>query len=319
MVNAVIRSLVPALAVAIAFSPTFLHGDDAPATRDKAPAESPATDESAKDEWKVIPVYDGVAPGSEDWKQQERESTLPVTGDRVVWNVVKPTLTVVPAAKDQATGAAAVICPGGAFLFLGMDHEGLDLAKFLAARGVTCFVLKYRTMEAKSDKLLMELLTEEVRKAQPAAFKISADDGLAAVKLVRDRAAEYGVDPKRTGIIGFSAGGMVATAAALRSNAAGRPAFAATIYGAYDPTDYGDKVPKLAPPLFICAAQDDQLRQSPRSVALYQAWTAAKRSAELHLYAHGGHGFGMRRQELPVDRWPERLVEWLDDLKMLEK
>src|SRR5262245_17358117 len=98
---------------------------------------------------KVIQLYDGPAPGSESWKQEEKESRNNLWQTRIVYNVAKPTLTVFSADKDKNTGAAAVICPGGAFIALSIDSEGFDVARWLAAKGVTCFVLKYRLLESK--------------------------------------------------------------------------------------------------------------------------------------------------------------------------
>jgi acetyl esterase/lipase len=234
--------------------------------------------------------------------------------------VVKPTLLVVCPPADKANGSAVVICPGGGFAILSIESEGLDVAKFLAARGVTCFVLKYRLMETSTDNPLRELFTrKDLKEAIAGGFKMATPDGLAAVRHVREHAGQYGVDPHRVGILGFSAGGMVAAAVALRGDAQSRPAFAAAIYGAYNLAEGGDKVPKDAPPLFVMVAQDDPLRLAPSCVALYQAWTAASRPVELHVYMKGGHGFGMNKQGLPIDTWAERYVEWLTLLNVLKK
>ena len=131
---------------------------------------------------------------------------------------------------------------------------------------------------------------------------------MAAVAYVRQHASDWGISPDRVGIIGFSAGGFIAAQVAVEYAPEGRPAFAAVIYGglmkdAQAPTD--------APPLFIAAATDDGLELAPQSIALYQKWTNAHKSAELHMYAKGGHGFGMRQQNIPTDHWIDRFADWL--------
>jgi acetyl esterase/lipase len=272
------------------------------------------------DDFKVVPLYDGVAPGSEKREQRERELKDARSKQRIIVNVVKPTLTVVRPEASQANGSAVVICPGGGFAILSIESEGLDVAKFLAAKGVTCFVLKYRLMETRTDNPLAELFTrKDLKEAVAGGFKAATPDGLAAVRHVREHAKDYGVDANRVGILGFSAGGMIATAVALRGDDKSRPAFAATIYGAYDLAEADDKVPKDAPPLFVLAAQDDPLKLAPSCVALYQAWSAANKPAELHVYAKGGHGFGMNRQGLPTDTWADRYVDWLTQLNVMKK
>ncbi len=270
------------------------------------------------DDFKVVPLDVAVTPGSEN--RHEREIKFPKSEQRMVVNVVKPTLTVVSPPPDKANGSAVVICPGGGFAILSIDSEGLDVAKFLAARGVTCFVLKYRLMETRTEQPLVELFTRKDLKAAIATgFKNAAPDGLAAVRHVREHATDYGVDPKHVGIIGFSAGGMVALAVALRGEGSSRPDFAATIYGAYDLAEYGDKVRPDAPPLFVLVAQDDPLKLAPACVAVYQAWDAAHKKAELHVYTKGGHGFGMNKHGLPIDTWADRYADWLTQLNVIKK
>jgi acetyl esterase/lipase len=144
-------------------------------------------------------------------------------------------------------------------------------------------------------------------------------DGLAAIKHVREHAKDYGVNPQRIGIMGFSAGGTVASSAAYNYTAETRPDFVAPIYLAYSWTIKTNGVPADAPPMFILAATDDQLKLASHSMDLYRDWTAAKKPAELHLFAKGGHGFGMKKQNLPTDRWIERFADWLDLQGLLKK
>jgi acetyl esterase/lipase len=153
-------------------------------------------------------------------------------------------------------------------------------------------------------------LPEDVRKfsALPVA------DGLQAIKVVREHAGDWGIKPDRIGIMGFSSGGVVATGVATEHDAASRPNFAASLYG---PVLGSVKVPKDAPPVFICCASDDPLVPPRDSIRLYSAWNAAGKSAELHIYAKGGHGFG--GQGLPSDTWIDRFGDWLGQQELLKK
>jgi acetyl esterase/lipase len=263
---------------------------------------------------KIIRLYDGPAPGSERWTHREAESSQNLWNTRVVYNVVDPTLTVFQPAAGTANGAAVVICPGGGFQGLSIDSEGFDVAKWLATKGVTCFVLKYRLVESKTTDPTREIMAaggNHEAKAK-AVIPLAQADGLKAMSYVRRHAAEYGVDPKRIGIMGFSAGGTVTTSVALNYTPDSRPDFVAPIYLQYEWVPNKGNVPADAPPAFILAATDDQLGLAPHSVKLYTDWVAAKKSAELHLYSKGGHGFGMRTQHLPSDRWIALFADWLD-------
>lgn len=262
---------------------------------------------------RVIPLYDGPAPGSENWTHSERETVSNLWNTRIVFNVVRPTLTVFPPDPAMANGTAVIVCPGGAFFALSIDREGREVARWLADRGITAFVLKYRLVQCETDDPTRELMTRGPLDTVVApVVKLAMNDGRTAVRVVRSRAAEWGVDPRRIGILGFSAGGTVAVAVAYNYDTESRPDFVAAIYPAYHWVPRERGVPKDAPPMFILAATDDPLRLAPQSVELYQDWTRAGHSAELHLYARGGHGFGMRKQNLPSDRWIERFAEWLD-------
>jgi acetyl esterase/lipase len=213
-----------------------------------------------------------------------------------------------------------VICPGGAFYALSIDSEGFDVARWLTNHGVAAFVLKYRLIKCNTDDPTRELMARGAtleRDVAPVA-KLAMADALKAIGNVRARAAEYHVNPDRIGIIGFSAGGTVAASAAYNYTADTRPDFVAPIYLAYD-WAIKASVPSDAPPMFIAAATDDQLGLAPQSIKIYQDWTGAHKPAEMHLFEKGGHGFGMRRQNIPTDRWIERFGDWLDLHGMLEK
>jgi len=268
----------------------------------------------------VIRLYDGPAPGSENWKQQEKENLHNSWNTRLVYNVVNPTLTVVSPDPSTATGAGLVICPGGGFYALSIDSEGLDVARWLAAKGVACFVLKYRLVECHTDDPTTEIYAAGTNLDAVVApvIKLATADGKAAVAYVRRHAKEFGVDPRRIGIIGFSAGGTVAASVGLRYEPESRPDFVAPIYLQYSWTGK-PPVPADAPPMFILAATDDPLGLAAHSVAIYTDWTKEGKSAELHLLAKGGHGFGMRKQNLPSDHWIELFADWLGGQGFLKK
>ena len=260
----------------------------------------------------VIRLYPGTAPGSESWKQKEAENNSNMWQTRVVYNVADPTLTIFKP-TIAANGTSVVICPGGGFHALSIDSEGFEVARWLAAKGVTCFVLKYRLVESKTNDPAAELMAkagEQTEKDVALIIKLAMADGLAAVGYVRQHAGEYGLNPKRIGIMGFSAGGTVAASVMYNYTPQTRPDFVAPIYLQYE-WAIKQAVPADAPPAFILAATDDQLGLAPHSVQLYTDWTKAKKPAELHLYANGGHGFGMRKNNLPSDRWIELFDAWL--------
>jgi acetyl esterase/lipase len=269
----------------------------------------------------IIPLWPDGAPGSESWTQQEREALAPPPiGIRVVRNVTQPTLTAYLLDRATASRPAVIVCPGGAFHFLAIEHEGTEVARWLNARGVAAFVLRYRLIETNpDDSLLAEQMHENLtdrdrfRQLMQVLRPMIIADGLQAIRLVRKRAADWGIAPDRIGIMGFSAGGHLATGVALNYDADSRPDFAAPIYS----SPYEDiSVPADAPPLFIAVAHDDAFAASA-SVPLYSAWNAAGQSAELHIYSKGGHGFGMHKQGLPSDQWIERFGEWLQTLGVL--
>lgn len=270
----------------------------------------------------VVKLYEGKAPGSENWTWTEAYLEKNVWNTPVVYNVAEPTLTVIKPEAGKANGTAAIICPGGGFFALSIESEGLGVARWLAAKGVTCFVLKYRLAETTSGSPMNEFMASMTDKAvqarQQAAIPLTIADGKAAIAYVRKRASMYGINPDKIGIVGFSAGGTVTAASLFGYTAENKPNFAAPIY-AYYPAEMQGTVADDAPPLFVAAASNDQLNLQPHSVALYSKWNMAKKPAELHLYAVGGHGFGVKKQNLPSDSWIDRLGEWLEQQGFLKK
>jgi len=260
----------------------------------------------------VVPLYPGTPPGSTQENYPEKQYFSKAWNTDVVANVTQPTLMIFKPSPELKNGTAIVICPGGGFMALSISSEGTDVAKYLAAKGVTAFVLKYRlahtgedaTQEFRALFADRPKYDEMIKKVTPLALA----DGLAAVAYVRQHASEWGISPNHVGIIGFSAGGFVAAGVAVRYVPEGRPAFVAVIYGGLM---RDVSVPADAPPMFIAATTDDDLGLAPASIALYGKWTSANKSAELHMYAKGGHGFGMRPHNLPTDHWIDRFAEWL--------
>jgi acetyl esterase/lipase len=234
----------------------------------------------------------------------------PRENGRLVRNVSQPTLTAFLPEPAVAVGTGLVVCPGGGFHFLMIDKEGTDVARWLNARGVAVFTLKYRLVPTPDDDAAFNQEVSDLSQRRPQMNQVrplAIADGLQAVRVLRQQASDWGIQPDRLGIMGFSAGGSVAAGAATQYDAESRPSFAAPIYAPWDSAPVPDDVP----PLFLAAAFDDPLVDPDASLALYSAWKAVKRPAELHIYARGAHGFGMNSQGLPSDRWIDQFWAWL--------
>jgi acetyl esterase/lipase len=263
----------------------------------------------------VIPLPSSAGPNSTQENYPEKEYFSKTWSTEVVTNVTKPSLTVFKPSPELRNSTALVICPGGGFMALAINSEGNDVAKYVVARGVTAFVLKYRLAHTGEDATqeFNEMLKDgqKLREMLGKTVPLAIADGLAAVTYVRQHASEWGVSSDRVGIIGFSAGGAVTAGVAFHYLPEGRPAFVAPIYAGGG--QFKDAtVPADAPPMFVAVATDDELGLAPVSVFLYEKWIAAHKSAELHIYSKGGHGFGMRKQNLPVDHWIDRFADWME-------
>lgn len=262
---------------------------------------------------KIINIWPGVAPGSEQWKQ--KETTLRMGPMESIVNVITPTLTTYLPDPAKATGTAVIVAPGGGFLFLGLDTH--ETAEWLAARGIAGFVLKYRTAqiegenEAQFGQAGRGRLGAQIRDYALIAEdgKYALDDGVQAIKVVRAHAAEWGVSPDRVVFMGFSAGGMITEHTAIQPDVSARQNFAAPIYGAYFPTV--PSIPKDVPPFFMEMAQDDNLA-GPQIIKFYDALKAAGYKPELHVYEHGGDGWSMRKQGTTSDHWLDEFYWWLE-------
>ena len=258
----------------------------------------------------VVRLWEKGAPGFEDRKDEPE-----MAQDYWVKNIHNPSLTVFSPPADKATGTAVVVVPGGGHRELVFDAEGREAAEYLNKLGVAAFVLKYRLAREPNS---------------PYDLKVHPrQDALRAIRTVRARAAEWGVDPKRVGMLGFSAGGEVVAAVAYQagdgdSTAAdpidrlnGRPDFQMVVY----PGGLGvpETVPADAPPAFIVVTNDDRGHVEP-VVALLEKYRVAERPVEVHIFARGGHAFNMgsRSQLATLKHWPDRMADWMQDGGLLK-
>jgi acetyl esterase/lipase len=238
-------------------------------------------------------------------------------------NVSVPTLEIFRPAAGTANGTAVIVAPGGGFFTLVYDNEGTDVAKRLAQQGVTAFVLKYRLKEtpakisgptehAKEMRMIMARAMTGLPVEVPRFLgeSLAEKDAARAVQLVREKASDLGIDPKRIGFIGFSAGAFLAVDLAIGAKET-RPDFVGLIYGALR-----TPVPNDAPPAFIAAAANDEMVPND-PLQLYAAWKAAGRPVELHIFESGGHGFGMKQKGATSDHWFDELVWWMRSRALL--
>ena len=247
----------------------------------------------------------------------EKRDRLP-NGETMIYDVSEPTLELYRPAASRANGTAVIVAPGGGFVGLGYTFGGTDVARALAAEGITAFVLKYRTIRSGDGPMRMPevhmkemgVVMSRAKTGKPVEMPRFAgephaeEDGARAMTIVRQRASEWGIDPRRVGVLGFSAGAYLAADLAI-GDAASRPDFVGLIYGGLrTPVSAG------APPAFIAGAADDEY-QTNDPVLLYQAWRKAGVAAELHLYERGGHGFDLHRQGTTSDHWFDQLLSWM--------
>jgi acetyl esterase/lipase len=263
----------------------------------------------AADEPIEIPLWPNGAPGFESRKDEPPEAK-----DYWIKNIHNPTITAFLPPKEKATGAAVIICPGGGHRLLVYNAEGAEPARYLNSLGVAAFALKYRLPREAGSPYSLD--------------KHPKQDGQRAMRLVRSRAQEWGIDPNRIGIMGFSAGGEVVSwvtyapddadpnAADPIDRLSSKPNFQVQIYPG--PLGIPEKIPPDAPPAFLLVANDD--RGAARNVAtLFQRYREAGRPVEAHVFARGGHAFNMgnRSKLQTLRKWPERLADWMADNDLL--
>jgi len=289
---------------------------------------------AAAEDHLVMPLWPGAVPGDYGTIGPERvrePSEAPTKDAKWITNVTKPTLTVFRPPSNKNTGTAIIICPGGGYWNLAWDLEGEEVAAWLNSVGVTGFVLKYRVPR---------------RAGQPERLPAPGPllDAQRAVSFVRSQAADWGIDPKRIGILGFSAGGHLAVTVATQfdqrayealdqiDQASCRPDFAVGVYSGYlieqqrsgvetnsNVLAPSIRIPTGTPPILLVHASDDPVAAVQNSVVMYLALKRANVPAELHVYAEGGHGFGVRKSSLPSSTWTARCVDWLQSQALLAK
>ncbi len=261
----------------------------------------------------VIHLYKGTAPGSENWNWDEREIKVDI--GRILFDVSKPSMVVYRPLNPN--GTAVIVAPGGAFHALAYDLEGVEVAKRLNAKGITAFVLKYRLVhedpahpENSIGTLMATKNFKRLDSINAPLIPLALEDGLTAVKYVRQHTADYRIDPNKIGFMGFSAGGTLTMSVVYSATDENRPNFVAPVYP-YEKAIIGSAVPSVKTPIFIACASDDDLGFAMHSVNIYRKWLEANQSAELHMYEKGKHGFGTKKQNLPVDSWMDRFTDWL--------
>jgi acetyl esterase/lipase len=272
----------------------------------------------------TLPLWPGVAPGAPANLPPEVDTTTPkealIAGRPIIrlGNVSRPTLTVY-SPKGKNTGAAVVVFPGGAYRILAIDLEGTEVCDWLNSDGITCLLLKYRVPD-----------TGPYPKSSAAL-----QDAQRALGIAREHAAEWHIDPDRIGVLGFSAGAHLAAALSTHydqrlyapvdaaDKLSCRPDFAVIIYPGYLALAEQGMVPNpdihptaQTPPSFVLQAEDDPVHVE-NAVEYFMALKNAKVPAELHIYAQGGHGYGLRRTALPVTTWPQSVEVWLHTIKVL--
>ncbi|WP_282049659.1 alpha/beta hydrolase [Maribacter aquivivus] len=247
-----------------------------------------------------------------NWATAEKEYYSDIWETNVVTNVAIPRLEVFEA--DQPNGTSVIVAPGGGLYGLSIDSEGRDVAKWLNKKGITAFVLKYRLVPTGVDGV-QEISDESVNNPAKIGERVtpvlplSIADGLAAITYVRTNAIAMNLDPNKIGFMGFSAGGAVTMGVTFNYTAANKPNFIVPVYPWMTViSDY--TVPEDAPPMLVICASDDPLKLAKPSADLYSAWLTSGKITGMHMYSKGGHGFGMKTQNLPSDNWIVRFHEW---------
>lgn len=303
------RNLIPLVAL-LALTPTVARADNPSPTivklwTDTAPDEVAGIGEETV---KKSPVLDRS-------QVEVNEST------KLITNVTVPTIAVFRPTKVLATGTALIICPGGGYWDLYYELEGEEVARWANEHGITGIVLKYRVPRRPDDT-----------KNEPARRPLQ--DVQRAIRIVRARAEEWGIDPQKIGTIGFSAGGHLAVAAATYfdkpayesrdeiDKTSCRPDFAVAAYSGYfkkqdrDELSNHVRVPEGTPPVFLVHGTDDPISLPENSVLMYLALRKAKVSAELHIYAATTHDFGVRKTDRSYAAWTDACLKWLRELKL---
>lgn len=253
-------------------------------------------------------------PENIQWEGGEKAFFSKSWTTEVVCNVSKPSMQVFKPDDSIANGTSVIIAPGGGLYALSIESEGNMVARWLNEKGITAFVLKYRLVPTGEDGVqeLNETSSNNLDKfiqMVGAVMPYSVADGLTAVQYVRQHAAEFGIDENKIGFMGFSAGGAVTQGVAYNGKGDNRPNFIVPVYTWTDAMPV-QEAPENPPLMLVICASDDPLGLAKGSIDLYNSWLAADQKAELHMYSKGGHGFGMKKQNLPSDAWIERFYDW---------
>jgi len=281
-----------------------------------------------------VPIWPGAAPDAQPVKGPEKVEVDPkflIAGKPVagVTNVVGPTMTVY-SPQGKNTGAAVVVFPGGGFQELAIDLEGTEVCDWLTSKGITCVLLKYRVPSTPYDWHC------DCRPDNLAKSTLALEDAQRTLGLVRFHATEWHIDPHKIGVLGFSAGGYLVAEISTdfrrrlyapvdgADKESCRPDFAVAIYPGHlsaggDSYKLNANVP-VSPetsPTFLLQAEDDHVDNVNDALAYYIALKDAGVPTEIHLYAHGGHAFGLRRTQLPITGWPQLVETWLRTIGMV--
>jgi len=265
----------------------------------------------------IVKLPTNEFPSDVKWENLETSYFNESWQTQTVANVQTPTMEVFRPDPAISNGTSVIICPGGAMYLLSIESEGNQVAEWLTKKGVTAFVLKYRLVPTGEDGT--EDLNRDGAMVTKKAAKMLAyahRDALNAIAYVRENASAYDINPEKIGLMGFSAGGAVTMEATYKSEVHNRPNFIAPVYPWMVIVEES-LVPEYNPPMIAICASDDPLDLVPGTIKIYSDWLNAGARAELHMYASGGHGFGMKTQNLPSDKWIERFGDWLDAMGYL--
>ena len=244
------------------------------------------------------------------WEGVEKTYFSEQWNTEVVTNVSVPTMEVFRPVTPN--GTAVIVAPGGGLYALSITSEGTAVAQWLAARGITAFVLKYRLVPTGEDGV--QEFSEDMGNAivdgkVAAVMPLSISDALSAMHYVRENATDYTIDPKKIGFMGFSAGGAVTMGVAYNYTERTSPDFLVPVYP-WTSQYPVQEAPGDAPPMLVVCATVDPLLLDTGSIQLYSSWLAPHKSVALRMFAKGGHGFGMREQDLPSDDWIQHFHDW---------
>ena len=283
-----------------------------------------------------VPIWPGAAPDAQpvagpEYMATSKDSLVAGWPVMYVSNITQPTMTVY-SPEGKNTGAAVVVFPGGGFQILALDLEGTEVCDWLTSKGITCVLLKYRVPSLPYDWHC------DCRPNRLVKSTLALEDAQRTMGLVRFHAAEWHLDPHKIGVLGFSAGGYLVAEISTNferrlyapvdaaDKESCRPDFAVGVYpghlwaggGAYK-LNPNVPVTRQTPPTFLVQAEDDNVDGVHQSLAYYLALKNAGVPVEMHLYAQGGHAFGLRRTELPITAWPQLVETWLATIAMIPK